>query len=142
MDVKTLDPKIQELIQAAVNVKKFAHCPYSNFPVGASVLCPDGKIYTGCNVENASYGLCVCAERNAIMNAVAQGQKKFIASAVSANVKNEFKGPCGMCRQVFAEFSLDVDLYLVKPDMTYQKVFIRDMLPMAFTPETLELERV
>lgn len=137
-----MDLKLQELVNAAVAVKKNAYCPYSNFRVGASVLCTDGSIYAGCNVENASYGLSVCAERNAIMKAVSEGKRTFKAAAVSCDIKGDFKGPCGVCRQVFAEFNLDMELYLTKPDMTYKKVVLRDLLPMAFTPESLEEERI
>ncbi|XP_060593923.1 cytidine deaminase-like [Ruditapes philippinarum] len=142
MDISSLDAKFQELIKAAVDVKNNAYCPYSNFRVGASVLCTDGSIYAGCNVENASYGLCVCAERNAVMKAVSEGKMNFVAAAVSCDIKGDFKGPCGVCRQVFAEFNLDLDLYLTKPDMTYKKVVLRELLPMAFTPKSLEEERI
>ncbi|KAH3818444.1 cytidine deaminase-like [Dreissena polymorpha] len=142
MEVSTLDEKLRELVEAAVAVKVNAYCPYSNFRVGAAILCADGSIYSGCNVENASYGLTVCAERVAVTNAVTHGRRDIQAVAVSCDIKGDFKGPCGVCRQVLAEFNLDMDMYLTKPDMTYRKVTLRELLPMAFTPKTLEEERI
>ncbi|XP_052763988.1 cytidine deaminase-like [Mya arenaria] len=142
MDVSSLDSKLRTLVKEAVDVKAKAYCPYSNFRVGCAVLTADGSIYTGVNVENASYGLTVCAERVAVMNAVTAGKQDIKAAAVSCDIKGDFKGPCGVCRQVFAEFGLDIELYLTKPDMTYKKVLIRDLLPMAFTPKSLEEERI
>ncbi|KAJ8320732.1 hypothetical protein KUTeg_002319 [Tegillarca granosa] len=136
MELKSLDITIQNLIQAAVKAKDQAYCPYSSFRVGAAVLCENDSIVSGCNVENASYGLCVCAERVAIWRAVAEGHKTFRACA------GDFKASCGACRQVFAEFNMDLDLYMVKPDMTVKKVTIRELLPMAFTPEDLKKERI
>ncbi|KAL5013608.1 hypothetical protein ScPMuIL_007878 [Solemya velum] len=141
-DFKTLDSEIQELIQAAIEVKKNAYCPYSNFHVGAAVLCKDGKMVAGCNVENASYGLSICAERSAITSAVAEGYTQFKAVAMSCDIKDSFKGPCGACRQFIIEFGLDISIYIVKPDMTVLKVISGDMLPMSFTPATLAAERV
>lgn len=142
MDVSSLEPKLQELIQAAVKVKENAYCPYSKFRVGAAVLCDDGTVFAGCNMENASYGLSVCAERNAMAKAVSEGHRKIKAVAVSCDVKGSPQAPCGVCRQVLAEFNLDVDLYLVLPDNTFHKVSLPDLLPMAFTPQSLEEERI
>ncbi|XP_060584677.1 cytidine deaminase-like [Ruditapes philippinarum] len=142
MDVSTLDGKLQELIKAADKVKENAYCPYSNFRVGAAVLCADGSIYAGCNVENASYGVSVCAERNAVMKAVTEGNKSFKALAVCCDVKGEFTGPCGICRQVLSEFNMDLEIYLTKPDMTYQKVIFRDLYPLSFTRHSLEEEKI
>ncbi|KAK3100608.1 hypothetical protein FSP39_022543, partial [Pinctada imbricata] len=136
------DKRIQDLVKAAIEVKANAYCPYSNFRVGASLLTENDVIITGCNVENASYGLSVCAERVAIMSAVSQGHTKFKAAAVSCDIKGDFKAPCGACRQFYAEFNLDLDLYLVKPDNTVKCVKIRDVLPMAFTPQSLEEDRI
>lgn len=77
-----------------------AYCPYSKFSVGAALLCEDGAIIDGCNVENVSYGLTICAERSAIVKAVSEGQKKFKSIAICAEMKDQFVGPCGACRQV------------------------------------------
>ena len=93
-----------ELLAAAREAQAAAYCPYSNFPVGAAVLTADAAIYKGCNVENASFGLTICAERNAIAAAVAAGHMDFVAIAVVTNSASLAR-PCGACRQVIAEFS-------------------------------------
>lgn len=91
------------LIEKAIEVSKNSYSPYSHFPVGACILCESGKTYTGCNFENASFGLTICAERNAIGNAVANGERKITAIAIySPNMQDCL--PCGACRQVLAEF--------------------------------------
>lgn len=93
----------EELIKSAEEVSKFAYVPYSKFPVGACVLAESGNIYAGCNFENASYGLTICAERNAVGTAIANGERKIRAVAIySPNMQN--CTPCGACRQVLAEF--------------------------------------
>lgn len=99
----TLTPsQVRRLVQAATKARKQAYAPYSKFQVGAALLTTGGKIVTGCNVENASYGLSICAERVAVGNAVSTGHRKFRAMAVVATGKNVM--PCGACRQVLAEF--------------------------------------
>lgn len=115
-----------------------AYCPYSGFPVGAAILTTGGAIITGCNVENASFGLTVCAERTAIQRAVAKGYRRFTAIAVTCDIKDSFVGPCGACRQVLMEFGTEWDVYLTKPDGTYRKTSLRDLLPLAFTPAHLQ----
>ena len=97
------------LISAAVKARENSHSPYSKFAVGAAVLGVDGKIYSGCNIENVSYGLTNCAERTAIFNMVSQGCKGFVAVAVSAGDKPSDSAPCGACRQVMCEFAADFD---------------------------------
>jgi cytidine deaminase len=94
----------EELLAAAREAQAAAYCPYSNFAVGAAVLTTDGAIYRGCNVENASYGLTICAERNAIAAAIAGGRMDLVAIAVVTSAKTPAR-PCGACRQVIAEFS-------------------------------------
>lgn len=93
-------PAIQKIINKSKAVRERAYCPYSKFSVGAALLCEDGEIIDGCNVENVSYGLTICAERSAIVRAVAMGQKSFKSIAICAEMKDEFVGPCGACRQV------------------------------------------
>jgi cytidine deaminase len=93
-----------ELIQAAIEAKKTSYSPYSRFRVGASLLTDDGTIYSGCNVENASYGLSICAERNAVFRMAFAGKRKILAVAVTSD-ENGFITPCGACRQVIAEFT-------------------------------------
>ncbi|XP_067940210.1 uncharacterized protein [Watersipora subatra] len=140
-DLDPADPK-RKLMQRAMDMREKAYCPYSNFRVGAALLSPDKAIYSGCNVENASYGLTICAERVAVGNAVANGCKRFEYAAVCCDVKDDFKGPCGACRQVLVEFSTDYSLYCVKPSGEYIEVPIDDLLPMSFRPSSLEEERV
>lgn len=91
------------LLGRATEVMRFAHAPYSDFKVGAALLAGDGTVYTGCNVENASYGLTICAERAAVSSAVAAGQRKFTAMAIVSD-GDAAPYPCGACRQVLAEF--------------------------------------
>lgn len=93
----------QELIQRAIAARLNAHAPYSNFQVGAALLAKDGRVFNGCNVENLSYGLTICAERNAVFAAVAAGVKEFAAIAIVADTREPIS-PCGACRQVMAEF--------------------------------------
>ncbi|CAL1547576.1 unnamed protein product [Lymnaea stagnalis] len=123
---------VTNLITKSRDAKANAYCPYSNFRVGAALLTKDGTIYTGCNVENASYGLTNCAERTAIFKAVSEGKKDFQAIAIAFDEVRAFSSPCGACRQVMLEFGKDYDVYLTKPDLTYQKQTVKDLLPYAF----------
>ena len=100
----------ENLIQAALEVREQAYAPYSNFLVGAALQTDDGSVFVGCNVENASYGLAICAERNAITTAVAAGKQKFIAIAVAAS---PLASPCGACRQFIFEFGTDIQIISV-----------------------------
>jgi cytidine deaminase len=93
----------QALIQSALAARLQAYAPYSNFQVGAALLAKDGRVFTGCNVENLSYGLTICAERNAIFAAIAAGVREFAAIAITADTREPIS-PCGACRQVMAEF--------------------------------------
>ncbi|XP_046556708.1 cytidine deaminase-like [Haliotis rubra] len=101
--------KLQELVKTSHEMKKMAYFPYSQFPVGAALLTADETMFTGCNVENASYGLGICAERTAIVKAVSEGHQKFKAIAIASDLKERTIVPCGACRQVLMEVSL---LYL------------------------------
>ncbi|KAG7265654.1 hypothetical protein CRUP_016501 [Coryphaenoides rupestris] len=117
-----------------------AYCPYSKFPVGAAILTAGGAIITGCNVENASYGLTVCAERTAIQRAVAEGHRKFTAIAVTCDIKDSFVGPCGACRQVLIEFGAHWKVYLTKPDGSYRETSLDHLLPLPFSPHHLQVK--
>lgn len=121
----------------SIKAKEHSHSPYSKFRVGAALLTETGEIIDGCNVENASYGLSICAERTALVKAVSMGFKKFPAIAVTADL-NQFVSPCGACRQFIAEFGLDCDVYLVKSDLSYKKIGISELLPLPFTSSKLE----
>ncbi|KAI9560784.1 hypothetical protein GHT06_011736 [Daphnia sinensis] len=130
-----LDLSIQKIVNKAKAVREKAYCPYSKFAVGAAILCKDGAIIDGCNVENVSYGLTICAERSAICKAISQGQKDFKSIAICAEMKEKFVGPCGACRQVLAEFNLDMDIYLCKPNNEIVKTTVGKLLPLSFTPD-------
>lgn len=93
--------------------------------------------FPGCNVENASYGLTVCAERTAIQRAVVEGHRQFRAIAVTCDIKDRFVGPCGACRQVLLEFGSDWTIYLTKPDGSYKETSLNELLPLAFSPSHL-----
>lgn len=126
--------EIQKLVTAATKAREAAYVPYSQFAVGAALLASSGKIYTGCNVENASYGLTVCAERNALFHAVAQGERRFTAVAV---VTQNGVTPCGACRQVLAEFN--AQLTVIVADIAGGRCVynLAELLPDAFGPEHL-----
>ena len=99
----------ENLIKEAINVREKAYCPYSNFKVGAAALFEDGNIYTGCNIENASYGATNCAERSAIFNGVSKGNRVLKALALIGDT-NSYTYPCGICRQVITEFAEDENI--------------------------------
>ena len=122
------------LIAAAIAARRMAYAPYSGFAVGAALLAADGQVTMGCNVENASYGLGVCAERNAIFHAVADGVRDFVAVAV---VTENGVTPCGACRQVLAEFNPDM-VVIVGDTAGNRRVYtLRQLLPDAFGPSDL-----
>lgn len=121
-----------ELLKMAKNAAKNAYIPYSNFPVGACVLCESGKIYCGCNVENASYGLSICAERNAITSAVADGSQDIKAIAIYCE-KMQKCTPCGACRQFINEFKKEKDIDIIVQDNNTYKIYtINQLLPEGF----------
>lgn len=127
----------EQLFESARKVRERAHAPYSRFPVGAAVLFEDGSVVTGCNVENSSYGLSVCAERSALAAAVAQGLGKPVAVAIVVDTPSPCP-PCGMCRQVMTEFappSLPVRSRNLKGDEA--RYTLGELLPHAFTSDFL-----
>lgn len=124
--------ELEKLIEECHAAKEKAYAPYSNFRVGAAVLCENGEIVHGCNVENASHGQGLCAERSAIVQAVSLGYRKFKAISVTTDVTDKWAYPCGSCRQFIVEFGHDLDIYLVKVDSSYKKVNIKDLLPFPF----------
>jgi cytidine deaminase len=130
------------LLAAADAARARAHAPYSNFQVGAALLCDDGAVIPGCNVENASYGATICAERTAVAAAVAQGRARFAAIAVSGPPGIAL-GPCGICRQVLSEFSGDGSLRVITRDADGKprSTTIGALLPAAFGAGDLGLAR-
>jgi len=127
----------KELVDAAIEGRKNAYAPYSKFKVGAALLTKEGKVFTGCNVENASYGATNCAERTAIFKAVSEGYRKFDAIAIVLD-EHEFGVPCGICRQVIFEFGKDIDVVMANLKGEYEVQKITEILPKAFGPENLE----
>ncbi|MBN3299296.1 CDD deaminase, partial [Amia calva] len=128
---------VQQLVSQCMEARGRAYCPYSRFPVGAALLTKQGAIVTGCNVENASYGLSMCAERTAVQRAVAEGYREFTAIAVTCDIAESYVGPCGACRQVLREFGEDLEVYLTKPSGSYMKTSLLELLPMSFSPAHL-----
>ena len=122
----------QRLEKAAIAVRERAYVPYSRFPVGAALLTPDGDIVVGCNVENATIGATVCAERNAIGTAVASDQREFVALCVVTDV-DEPSAPCGICRQVLAEFCDDLPILMINTRGDRRFTTLDQLLPMRFS---------
>lgn len=132
----------KSLIKAALSARKNAYAPYSGFTVGAALLSSDGRIFTGCNIECASYSPTTCAERTALVKAVSDGVREFSAIAVAGGKAGEdphdFCSPCGVCRQFLYEFnSPDFMVYMAKSKTEYIKKPLSDLLPMAFGPASL-----
>lgn len=125
------DGSCRALIAAARQMQQNAYAPYSHFTVGAAVLAADGTVYTGCNVENSSYGLSCCAERNAIFHGVARGCRQFQAIVIVGDAAG-FTMPCGACRQVMAEFQIP-HVIVTKPDDTYHVMTLEELLPHLFS---------
>ena len=129
--------QIQTLIGQALEARTFSYSPYSQFQVGAALLCKDGTVYTGCNIENAGYGPTNCAERTAIFKAVSEGKRDFAAIAVVGGKAGEeitgYAYPCGVCRQVMAEFCHgDFAIFVAKSATEYQEYTLEELLPNRF----------
>ena len=139
--MKISEAKAKELASQALKARENSYCPYSDFAVGAALLCADGSVYTGCNIETAAFNGC-CAERTAIFTAAAQGKREFTAIAVAGagrgNEPNSFCTPCGVCRQVMREFCRpDFDIILTD-GKDIKAVTLDGLLPMAFGPDSVE----
>jgi cytidine deaminase len=126
----------KELIKKALEAKTKAYVPYSNFHVGAAVLMDNDEIFTGCNIESASYSPTCCAERTAIFKAVSEGQKKIKAIAIVGD--SGFTYPCGVCRQVIREFGKDANIIIAKSEEEYREYKLEELLPHSFGPEDLQ----
>ena len=130
--------EVKELVKTAIKARELAYVPYSNFKVGAAIEMEDGSIYTGCNIENASYGATNCAERTAIFKAISEGHRKIKKIAVVGDM-SAYTSPCGICRQVIAEFAdKDIEIILVKNEEEFQVKTLEEILPGAFTKEDLD----
>ncbi|MBN1643019.1 MAG: cytidine deaminase [Anaerolineae bacterium] len=123
-----------DLIALAREARAHAYAPYSDHAVGAALLGASGRVYTGCNVENAAYSHTICAERTALVKAVSEGERSFTAIAV---VTPKGGTPCGACRQVLAEFGLQIRVLIATPDRLVHETTVGDLLPHAFLPADL-----
>lgn len=135
----------KSLIQAAIDTLPFSYSPYSNFKVAAALLSKEGKVYTGCNIESASYTPSNCAERTAFFKAVSEGVKEFEAIAIVGGKKgilNDYCPPCGVCRQVMMEFCSpkDFKVILAKSPDDYKEFTLEEILPLGFGPGNLLVE--
>ena len=127
------EQEIQKLIERAIVAREKTYSPYSHFGVGAALVCEDGSIYEGCNIENASFGLTNCAERTAIFKAVSEGHRDFECLAVYGDTKEPIS-PCGACRQVMAEFfKSDSKVILIAEDKSTVEMTVGELLPYSFT---------
>jgi cytidine deaminase len=120
-----------ELLAAALAARQHAHAPYSHFLVGAALEDADGRIHTGCNIENATYGLTLCAERVAVFKAMSEGVREFRRIAVAADTET-LTPPCGACRQILWEFCGDIEVMLVNPRGKSETLRMKDLFPRAF----------
>lgn len=136
----------KQLIEYALKARLNSYSPYSNYAVGAALVTASGKIYTGCNIENATYGATNCAERTTIFKAVSEGEKEILKIAIVGGPKDDnpdslsgFAYPCGICRQVMREFSDPdkLEVIIAKSTSDYQKFTLSELLPMSFGPEYL-----
>jgi len=125
-----------KLIQTAIEMLDRAYVPYSHFPVGAALECADGSVYTGCNVENASYGLAICAERTAAVKAVSEGHRDFKRIVIAGNSEDHCT-PCGACRQFLYEFAPGMEVICLNAKREAMKTTLSDLLPHGFGPEHL-----
>lgn len=127
---------MEKLIQAALEAKKNSYSPYSGYSVGAAILTEDGRIFTGCNIENASYGATNCAERTALFSAVAAGYRKFTAIAIvgGKGEQADMPYPCGICRQMLSEFcDRDFKIIVAKNTDDFEEHTLGELLPYSFT---------
>ena len=128
-------PHDEELLRRAREALKNAYAPYSRYRVGACILAADGRMFCGCNVENASYGLTICAERGAVMAAVASGAREFTRIAIVS--EGSLPWPCGACRQVLREFATDIEVLVQDSEGNTHRATLSELLPMSFGPESL-----
>lgn len=130
----------KELVKLAIEAKENAYVPYSKFRVGAALLAKNGQVYTGCNIESASYTPTNCAERTAYFKAISEGVREFEAIAITSDVDG-YTYPCGVCRQVMREFSKELKIIIANTEEDYKEYTLDEIFPFGFGPEDLELEK-
>ena len=128
----------QELVQKAIEMQKFSYVPYSQFPVGAALMCEDGRVFTGCNVENAAYGSTICAERTALLKAVSEGCREGWTAIAIAGTGTDYCWPCGACRQMLYEFAPNLRVLAARADGSFVKRKLSQLLPNGFGPQALK----
>lgn len=134
---KSLSLQYKSLIKKAHAAKKHSHSPYSKFRVGAALLTKSGRVYTGCNIENSSFSLTVCAERTSIFKAVSESERSFKAIAIASDAL-DFVPPCGACRQVMIDLAGDIDVILDNGRGQHKVVRLSALLPLPFSPTLLK----
>lgn len=122
---------MDKLLAAALDARQYAHAPYSDFKVGAALEDSHGRIHTGCNIENSTYGLTLCAERVAVFKAISEGVREFRRIAVAADTET-LTPPCGACRQILWEFCGDIEVTLLNPRGAHETLRMKDLFPRAF----------
>ncbi len=127
----------RELVDLAFSMLARSYCPYSRFPVGAALLCADGSVFTGCNVENAAYGSAICAERTALVKAVSEGHRDDFVRIAIAGRGEDYCWPCGACRQMLFEFAPALDVLVARGDGDFVSLKLTDLLPHGFGPKSL-----
>ena len=133
-----MDYNIKELIKKAFEGQKVSYAPYSEFKVGASLLCGSGKIYIGGNIENASYPAGICAERVVYSKAISEGEKQFIALCITSSNEEDYAFPCGVCREFVSEFDLNTKIIVAKNIDEYLVYELQDLLPRSFNKNMLK----
>ncbi|MCI5621314.1 MAG: cytidine deaminase [Lachnospiraceae bacterium] len=129
----------EALVEEAKKAREFSYSPYSHFRVGAALLCADGSVYTGCNIENAAFSPTNCAERTAVFKAVSEGKKEFVKIAVVGDDKT-YLSPCGVCRQVLMEFvdPMEFEVIMAGDSDSIKVVKLAELLPESFSPMNLK----
>ncbi len=126
-----------ELVQVAFAMLERAYVPYSGFPVGAALLCKDGSVFTGCNVENAAYGSTICAERTALVKAISEGHRDDWDTLAVVGRSEDYCWPCGSCRQMLYEFCPELTVLVARGDGDYVTLPLKQLLPYGFGPASL-----
>ncbi len=129
----------RELVDRAFAMHEFSYVPYSHFPVGAALLCADGTVFTGCNVENAAFGSTVCAERTALLKAVSEGRREGWTALAIAGRGADYCWPCGACRQMLYEFAPALRVLAARGDGSWREASRAELLPHGFGPKSLDV---
>ena len=128
----------RDLVDRAFSMLEFSYVPYSGFPVGAALLCEDGTVFTGCNVENAAYGSTICAERTALVKAVSEGRRAGFTALAVAGRSEDYCWPCGACRQMLYEFAPGLRVLAARRDGDWREASLSELLPRGFGPKSLK----